>query len=143
MKNRGARLWRLIFEQAKTRAAKIVTDPKELRRLVKDAIAKMGSREDIARESLDNLRSICRLISAWASGEYRDVSLETVILLIAAVIYFLMPIDAMPDMIPVVGFMDDLAVVGFVVASVRSEIEKFRRWEKGGLSSVPTKSFGE
>jgi len=140
---RRIRLWRLVFEQAKARAAKIVRDPKELRRLVEEAIRKMGSRKDIAGEILDNLRSSCRLISAWASGAYRDVSLETVILLIAAVIYFLMPIDAIPDVIPVVGFMDDIAVIGFVIASVRGEIEKFRQWVKRASVPISDKFFGE
>ena len=68
---------------------------------------------------------------------------SSVILLIAAVIYFLMPIDAIPDVIPVVGFMDDIAVIGFVIASVRGEIEKFRQWVKRASVPISDKFFGE
>ena len=48
----------------------------------------------------------------------------------AVVIYFLMPIDAIVDVIPLVGYVDDIAVIGFVLASVKGEVDKFRQWEK-------------
>lgn len=124
------RLWRLVFQQAKIRAARIVKDPEELRRLLEEAITKMGKHKGALKEILDDLKLIFRLLKAWITGDYREVSLETIILLIAAVIYFLMPIDAIVDVIPLVGYVDDIAVIGFVLASVKGEVDKFRQWEK-------------
>lgn len=123
-------MWRLVFQQAKIRAARIVKDPEELRRLIEEAIAKMDKHKGALKEILDDLKLIFRLLKAWITGDYREVSLETIILLIAAVIYFLMPIDAIVDVIPLVGYVDDIAVIGFVLASVKGEADKFRQWEK-------------
>ena len=124
------RLWRLVFQQAKIRAARIVKDPGELRRLIEEAIAKMDKHKGALKEILGDLKLIFRLLKAWITGDYREVSLETIIFLIAAVIYFLMPIDAIVDVIPLVGYVDDIAVIGFVLASVKGEVDKFRQWEK-------------
>lgn len=123
-------MWRLVFQQAKIRAARIVKDPEELRSIIEEAITKMDKHKRALKEILDDLKLIFRLLKAWITGDYREVSLETIIFLIAAVIYFLMPIDAIIDVIPLVGYVDDIAVIGFVLTSVKGEIDKFRQWEK-------------
>jgi uncharacterized membrane protein YkvA (DUF1232 family) len=42
--------------------------------------------------------------------------------LLAALAYFVMPIDAIPDFIPVLGFTDDAAVIATAIAAVRGAI---------------------
>ena len=63
---------------------------------------------------------------AWAKG-----------VIIAALGYFISPIDAIPDFIPVVGYADDLGVLVAAVATVAAHItpevkakaeETLRRW---------------
>jgi len=48
--------------------------------------------------------------------------------IIAALGYFISPIDAIPDIVPVVGFSDDLGVlvmaVGAVAAHINSDVKK-------------------
>ena len=44
-------------------------------------------------------------------------------ILLAALAYFVMPADAIPDFIAIVGFTDDLAVLMAAVASVRAHIK--------------------
>jgi len=123
-------LWRLVFKQAKTRAATVIKDSEKLVRLIQEAIAKMDRHKEALKEILDDLKLTFRLLKAWITGDYKEVSLETIIVLVAAVIYFLMPIDAIPDVLPVIGYVDDIAVIGFVLASVKGEVDKFRQWEK-------------
>ncbi len=43
-------------------------------------------------------------------------------ILLAALAYFVMPVDAIPDILPVLGFSDDAAVVAAAIASVRGAI---------------------
>ena len=73
--------------------------------------------------------TLVRLVRAYVKGEYRDVPWETIALAIGALIYFISPIDAIPDFIPVVGYIDDAAVIGFVIASVYTDLNNFRDWE--------------
>lgn len=71
-----------------------------------------------------------RLIKAYALGQYRELPWKTLLLIVAAVIYFLNPLDLIPDIIPLAGLTDDFAVLLWVYNSVSNEIEKFLEWEK-------------
>jgi len=71
-----------------------------------------------------------RLIKAYALGHYREIPWKTLLLIVAAVIYFLNPLDLLPDLIPLTGLTDDFAVLLWVYNSVGSEINKFLNWEK-------------
>jgi uncharacterized membrane protein YkvA (DUF1232 family) len=66
-------------------------------------------------------------------------------MIVAAIIYFVTPFDAVPDFIPWLGFTDDLTFVLFVLARVREELDKFVGWEEerwqnrnGGKGNRPT-----
>lgn len=71
-----------------------------------------------------------RLIKAYALGHYREIPWKTLLLIVAAVIYFVNPLDLVPDIIPLTGLTDDFAVLLWVYNSVSNEIEKFIEWEK-------------
>jgi uncharacterized membrane protein YkvA (DUF1232 family) len=81
---------------------------------------------------LNDIQGFVRLVRAWVRGEYRTVSKRTIILVVGALLYLLCPIDAILDAIPFAGFIDDAAVLGWVLAQVRSEIEAFAAWEATG-----------
>jgi uncharacterized membrane protein YkvA (DUF1232 family) len=70
-----------------------------------------------------------RLIRAYANGTYRNISLENFGLIVAAIIYFVMPIDALPDFIAGLGFTDDAAVLMWTFSKVSIELERFANWE--------------
>lgn len=59
----------------------------------------------------------------------RDPLTETRVKLIvlAALAYFVLPIDAIADFIPVMGFTDDAAVIATAVAAVRSSVSDLHR----------------
>ena len=52
-------------------------------------------------------------------------------IVIGGLLYFLAPIDAVPDVIPGIGFVDDLVVLSAIVASVHKIIQKARDDAKG------------
>lgn len=45
-------------------------------------------------------------------------------ILLAALAYFVLPLDSIPDFIIGFGFTDDMAVLGAVIASIRGNIEE-------------------
>ncbi len=97
-----------------------------------------GKMEQLAaalRELKRYIGDLIRLVRAYASDEYRELETETLILIVVAIVYFVNPFDLVPDPLPVVGHLDDLAVVMFVVGIVKDELEKFEEWEAGGRSA--------
>ena len=49
-------------------------------------------------------------------------------LVVAALLYFLSPLDVIPDFLGAVGFTDDAAVVLFVLSAIKNEINIYRDW---------------
>src|SRR5688500_10572310 len=52
-----------------------------------------------------------RLIKAYATGQYRNIPWRTILIIAAAIIYFINPIDLLPDLIPALGLTDDFGIL--------------------------------
>jgi uncharacterized membrane protein YkvA (DUF1232 family) len=76
-----------------------------------------------------------RLVRAYALGQYRAVPWKTVLKITAALVYFISPIDLLPDLLPITGLTDDFGVLLWVYNSVSGEIEKFLTWEKSRFTA--------
>ena len=111
------------------KAEKYKNDPDATNKLLEEAQAKANKQKGPLSGRFDDIMTLVRLVRADVKGEYRDVPWETIALAIGALIYFISPIDAIPDFIPVVGYIDDAAVIGFVIASVYTDLNNFRDWE--------------
>ena len=55
------------------------------------------------------------------------VNMKSKITIVAALGYFILPFDVIPDLIPVIGFTDDLSVLMFAIAAVKGEINETHR----------------
>lgn len=48
---------------------------------------------------------------------------------VLAVVYFLSPVDAVPDFIPVLGWLDDLGVLSAAALFMVREVQRHRPWQ--------------
>jgi uncharacterized membrane protein YkvA (DUF1232 family) len=76
-----------------------------------------------------------RLIKAYAQGQYREIPWKTMLIVVAAVIYFINPLDLLPDFIPVAGLADDFGILLWVYNSLQNEINKFIAWEQSQVNA--------
>jgi uncharacterized membrane protein YkvA (DUF1232 family) len=120
--------WKRAVRTAET----IVADAKRLAEVLEEGVKKMNAHSKALAGVFGDLQLIVRLIRAWLKGEYRDLSNKSLVILVGALLYFLMPLDAIPDFIPGVGYLDDAAVVAMALGAAKTEIDKFRAWEIRG-----------
>jgi len=119
-----------VFAGALARARSYAKNPAALRKLFEEARRKMGSIPKTPfKELWAYLQAMLRLIRAYYRGDYRQISVANLIIIIAAIIYVLDPWDLVPDWIPVVGFMDDATVLAFAVQRTRETLDDFTAWE--------------
>ena len=93
------------------------------------AVARKGAGQgDRLGKLKDDLRLLQALCLAYWRGEYRAVSTKTMLSVVAGLMYFLSPFDAVPDWIPGIGMLDDIAVLAWIMKSLESELNAFRAW---------------
>lgn len=68
---------------------------------------------------------VIELIDDFATGAYRDVPWPTIMVLAGAVLYSVSPADVIPDLIPIIGAMDDLIVVAIATRLARESLKKY------------------
>jgi uncharacterized membrane protein YkvA (DUF1232 family) len=67
------------------------------------------------------------LIKAYVQGSYTKLPVKTLVKITAALLYFVMPFDFIPDFLPLVGFADDLAIVVWVGKAIKDELDEFEK----------------
>ena len=120
---------RAALEREEREAARMFTHTRETTRLLQDAVRKSDRNRNKLLSFWRDLSALLRLMRAWKNKTYRKLPKKTIIVVLAALIYFVDPFDIIPDFIPVIGYLDDAAVLGLVMASIRDDLEKFQEWE--------------
>ena len=116
-----------------SKARKIINDDEKLKKLIEDVLKKLkeiSSDKKTSAKLNDSLRLFIRIINAYTSKEYTYVPWKTICLIVAGLIYFIYPVDLIPDFIPISGLIDDVALIAWIYESIQDDIEKFLEWEK-------------
>lgn len=117
------------YTEAKNRASAYAEDPDKLNDLLDRATKKANARKGRLAQVWDSLTACFRLLRAYATGQYRDIPWASLLSIIASVIYFVMPLDLIPDFLLAFGLIDDAALIGWILGSVKGDIEHFIEWE--------------
>ena len=131
-----------FFKKSQDRARRIINDPEAIREAAEKATKSGAGRSGQFAAVFDDFRTLIRLCVAYSRGHYRDIPPDQLVIVLGGLIYVVSPLDLFPDVLPG-GFVDDAFVVGWVVKTVRSEIDAFREWELGSSPALlerPTRS---
>ena len=101
------------YEKYRKKAEEYINDREKTRNLL-DQAAKKAKKQGPLDKIWDDIQLMFGLLGDWLSGTYK-VSTGTILAILGAVIYFVTPIDAIADFIPVLGWMDDAAVFTLVI----------------------------
>ena len=71
------------------------------------------------------------MLGDYVRGNYRDTPWSSIAAVTAAILYFASPIDLIPDVIPIIGYLDDAFVVALAVDFVRDDLVLYRQWKEG------------
>jgi len=120
----------IFFKKAGLGAVRYARNSRSLLDLVRRALDKSGGLSGASfAQFRTQLLVISRLLKAYASGEYRQVPWKTVIRIIAVLLYFLNPIDIIPDLLPIIGLTDDIALTLWLFSAAKDDIDIFLAWE--------------
>ena len=91
------------------------------------------------KKVLENVRELYALFKDSVKGNYK-LHPANVAMIGGGLLYFLLPVDLIPDFIPLVGYLDDLAVLTTIMNSLKGEINAYRSWKETGIKGHFKKS---
>ena len=69
------------------------------------------------------------MVLGYEGKGYPNLPIGTIMLIASALLYFLSPIDFIPDSIPGIGYVDDAAVVLACLKLVQSDVDEYGEWQ--------------
>lgn len=115
------------------KAKKIIDNPEKVSAVLEKA---MDLCEDLSHvrfvgKYFKDISLVCSMLNDYICKRYTKVPMATVITLLAAVLYFISPVDIIPDFIPLIGHLDDMIIFGFVTDAAKVDLKKYEKWKKG------------
>ena len=117
------------YQRALRRAEDYLKKADEVTELSARVRKKMEHSRTLMSDLRESLYTSLRLLKAWANGSYRAIPWNSLLLLVSSLLYFVTPIDSLPDFIPLWGFVDDAALLGWTLRQLKRDLDDFRRWE--------------
>lgn len=109
--------------------------PKDIEKVVdksEDIKKKFSARGPLKRFVVD-ARLLTALVKDWRAGKYRQALYGTIAAVVFALLYVFNPLDIVPDVLPIIGVLDDATVIGALLMLVERDLTKYRSWKEGQL----------
>lgn len=113
----------------KAAAKKLLANERKFKKFMARLQRKLSRCPQIGKQ-LSEIPVFIELVYDYASGIYKDIPLGSIIGILAALIYFVSPFDAIPDIIPFAGMLDDVGVLTVAVAMMHDDITEYLAWQE-------------
>jgi len=90
---------------------------------------KFSARRPLARFIEDGKLLIAIIKDYWA-GVYRNIPYGVIASSVFTLIYVLNPFDLLPDVLPIIGQLDDAAVMGACLILIEQDLHKYKDWKE-------------
>ena len=85
-------------------------------------------------EKLANIPVFVSMVKSYIKKEYTAFPVNTLVSIIALLLYWISPFDIIPDKIPVFGKVDDVCALTIVLRGVGKDVEAYKAWKKGEIN---------
>jgi uncharacterized membrane protein YkvA (DUF1232 family) len=102
---------------------KVINKSEEIKR-------KFSTKGPLAR-FIEDGQLLITIVKDYWSGAYRQIPYGAIASIVFTLIYVLNPFDLVPDMLPLIGQLDDVAVMGACLMLVEQDLHKYKNWKQG------------
>lgn len=126
------------FNKYKNKAQNILKDNDELEKLILSAEEKLKTVPTVG-EGLSYIPLFLDMLRSYATGEYKEIPTGTLIAICAMLLYYISPIDLIPDIIPILGLADDAGIIIAGLTLIKSDLDIYKNWRKNKPIDVVAK----
>lgn len=91
----------------------------------KDSLIKIG----LLNRFIEDMKLLCGLIKDYFKGNYRDVSWWSILVFVSGIVYLFIPVDILPDFIPLIGQIDDALILLLCLYFLEKDLYRYKKWK--------------
>lgn len=77
-----------------------------------------------------DLKLLINLFKDWYNGVYREIPWYSIAAIILGFLYLISPVDLVPDMVPVLGQIDDVVIIRWILTHIaKQDLNKYRQFK--------------
>jgi uncharacterized membrane protein YkvA (DUF1232 family) len=117
-----ASFWQATGKVTKEQAQKVV----DIAQKIIDRVLK----SEVLRKLIDDVKTLVGMVRDYVRGDYRDISWKSVAAAVVALLYVADPVDLVPDIIPIIGQLDDEATLLLAIYLIGDDLRRYRAWRE-------------
>jgi uncharacterized membrane protein YkvA (DUF1232 family) len=126
------------LEKKEKKAKKLLKDKEGFEKILVKIDTKITKTIRFLNEVIDELKILFELVNDVIRRRYTEIPIGSVIVVAGALLYFLAPLDVVPDFLPAIGFTDDVTVILLVIRQIKIDLDKYKLWIKKGRKKIKT-----
>lgn len=126
----------LLLKRFEPKAKTYLSDNQKTQGLLTRASSKAVKNRTGLKGIYHKLQLLFEALKSWKSGAYPHFPKKSLVMIVAAILYFLAPIDLIPDFLLGFGIIDDAAVLAFVVKRLGKDLEQFEKWKENEKKTI-------
>lgn len=125
-----------FFKKSESKASVILKDKSKASDTIKEALGKAVTNKGQLEGVWAKMILLFAVAKDYVNGDYTEIPKRSIIAILGGLIYFLSPIDVVPDFVPVLGFIDDVFVLNLVYKQVLKDLEKYKIWKDAQINYI-------
>ena len=118
-----------FYKENSAEAEEILKDEAKMEELI-EKVDEVYKTVPASETALSYIPLMMSLVKDHVKKEYTKTSQASMVSVVVALMYFVSPLDLIPDTIPMAGYVDDAVVISGCLALIRDEIEEYIAWSK-------------
>ncbi len=118
-----------LLDSGMQQAGELLKNPGQIGDLLKQAESKIKG-FNLPQDLIRDVPLMISMVKGYITREYTNVSPKVIILLVSAFLYLVKKNDLIPDSIPVLGYVDDIAVLALAIKLCEPELKAYDQWRR-------------
>ena len=118
-----------LLNESSSKVESIMKDTAALENILQSAEQKLKDIPGVGQYAA-KLPLMLSMIRSYMAKEYTEVSPKVVVSMVGALVYMLKGKDLIPDKFPLIGAVDDLAVLGLCLQLNDKELSAYANWRQ-------------
>lgn len=127
-----------VLNNGMEEAKAIIDNPEKVEEVLKQVGDKLAT-VPVLGNLFTELPDMISLVQSYITKEYTEVSPKVILAAVGSFIYLINRKDLIPDRIPVIGMLDDIAVVGLALEMVKPELKAYREMKAAKAAAAAEK----